>query len=264
MIIAHLTDLHVQSWGVQSHGHLPASLVLQRAVERLNAMLPRPDIVLLTGDLTHGGRVTEYDALKATLARLEPPLLAIPGNHDSREHFIAAFGHLPLDLADGFAQFVHEADDLAIIGLDSLKAGSSGGALCEKRLAFLDRALERLAGKPALVALHHPPILVGMKTMDPIWLQDGREELAAIIARRGNVAALLCGHHHRPIVGHFAGVPVFCGPSLVAQGDFGLDPHDPQTSSEEPANFHVHWHTKANGLVTHTEYVEEFPGKYPW
>jgi 3',5'-cyclic-AMP phosphodiesterase len=264
MIIAHLTDLHLCAFGVQSHGYLPASLVLQRAVERLNAMLPRPDLVLLTGDLTHAGGAAEYQALKAGLARLQLPFLAIPGNHDSRENFLAAFPDLPLDRRHGFGQFIHDAEHLRIIGLDTIKLGSSGGALCEKRLAFLDEALAGKGHRAALIAMHHPPILVGMKTMDPIWLQDGREELAAILARHDGVEAILCGHHHRPIAGRFQGVPVFCGPSLVAQSDFGLDPYDPCTFSEEPASFHVHWHMPEHGLVTHTAYVEQFPGQYRW
>jgi 3',5'-cyclic-AMP phosphodiesterase len=264
MIIAHLTDLHIRALGVQSHGFLPASLVLQRAVERLNAMLPRPDLVLLTGDLTHAGGIAEYDALTATLARLTLPMIAIPGNHDSRENFLAAFPDLPLDRTGGFGQFIHDSAELRLIGLDSIKRGSSGGALCAERLAFLARALDGSNGKPVIIAMHHPPILVGMKSMDPIWLQDGRAEMAAILRQHPKVLAILCGHHHRPIVGQFHGVPVFCGPSLVAQGDFGLDPHDPNTFSEEPASFHVHWFTPENGLVTHTAYVDQFPGQYPW
>ncbi len=48
MIIAHLTDLHLRALGVQSHGSINASLVLERAVRRLNALQPRPDIVVLT------------------------------------------------------------------------------------------------------------------------------------------------------------------------------------------------------------------------
>ncbi len=264
MIISHLTDLHLRAFGVQSHGHLPASLVLLRAVERLNAMQPRPDLVLLTGDLAHAGGVLEYEALRAGLARLEIPLLAIPGNHDSRENFLAAFPDLPLIRDHGFGQFCYDADGLRIVGLDTIKPGSSGGALCEKRLAFLDAALAGADGRRVLIAMHHPPILVGMKTMDPIWLQDGREEMAAILARHGNVDAFFCGHHHRPIVGRFHGVPVICGPSLVAQADFGLDPFDPCSFSEEPASFHVHWWTKEHGLVTHTVFVEHFPGGWRW
>ncbi len=136
MIIAHLTDLHIRSFGVQSHGYLPASLVLQRAVGRLNAMLPRPDIVVLTGDLTHAGGVGEYEALKAGLARLELPLIAIPGNHDSRENFLAAFPELPLARDHGFGQFIHDHAELRIVGLDTIKPGSSGGALCENASVF--------------------------------------------------------------------------------------------------------------------------------
>jgi 3',5'-cyclic-AMP phosphodiesterase len=264
MIIAHLTDLHLRAFGVQSHGHLPASLVLQRAVERLNAMLPRPDLVVLTGDLTHAGKPAEYDALRATLARLTLPMIAIPGNHDSRDHFLAAFPDLPLDRTGGFGQFVHDHEKLRVIGLDTIKLGSSGGALCADRLAFLDKALAGANGRPALIAMHHPPILVGMSTMDPIWLQDGREELAKILRRHGNVEAILCGHHHRPIAGRFHGVPVFLGPSLVAQSDFGLDPHDPRTFSEEPAAFYIHWFSPVQGLVTHMVFVEQFPGRYSW
>jgi 3',5'-cyclic-AMP phosphodiesterase len=264
MIIAHLTDLHLRSFGLQSHGFLPASLVLQRAVERLNALLPRPDLVVLTGDLTHAGKPGEYAALRAGLARLTLPMIAIPGNHDSRENFLTAFPDLPLRREGGFGQFIHDATELRMIGLDSIKPGSSGGALCELRLNFLDQAMAEAKGKPVIIAMHHPPILVGMKSMDPIWLQDGREEMAAIVKKHGNAIAILCGHHHRPIVGSFHGVPVFCGPSLVAQSDFGLDPHDPRTFSEEPASFYIHWFTPGNGLVTHTVPVEQSPGQYAW
>ena len=264
MIIAHITDIHVRAWGQQSHGYLPAHLVLLKTIEHLNAMRPRPDLVVITGDLTHSGREAEYETLRTLLNRLEVPLAVIPGNHDSREMFLRTMAHLPLDTTGSFVQFIHDTDQMRIIGVDSLKKGSSAGEICAQRLAWLDQALSGATGKPVIVALHHPPILVGMTSMDPIWLKEGREELAALLTRHGSVKALLCGHHHRPIMGMFAGVPVFCGQSLVAQGDFGLDPNDPNTFSEEPTSFYVHWWTPENGLVTHTDYVDEFPGKYPW
>ena len=55
-----------------------------RAVARLD---PRPDVVLITGDLTECGLDAEYANLNRLLRKLQPmPVFVIPGNHDRRDN----------------------------------------------------------------------------------------------------------------------------------------------------------------------------------
>jgi 3',5'-cyclic-AMP phosphodiesterase len=257
VIIAHLTDVHFRPFGGLSHGVLSEKVVFARTIERLNGLSPRPDLVLITGDLTHAGKPAEYEALVQQLKRLEIPLLVIPGNHDSREETMAAFPDQAFTREQGFAQFAVRYPLLTVIGLDTIKKGSSGGALCADRLAFLEAELKKARHRPVLIAMHHPPIKVGMKSMDPIWLQEGREELADLLQGHGKVEAILCGHNHRPAVGRFGTVPVFIGPSLVAQAQFRLDPYDESRFVEEPPAFHIHQWREGEGLVTHLVFVDQ-------
>src|SRR3546814_14606452 len=65
----------------------------------LNTQVPRPDIVVVSGDLVDFGRPDEYAALHPELARLHMPCYLVPGNHDNREHLRAAFAdhrYLPI------------------------------------------------------------------------------------------------------------------------------------------------------------------------
>jgi 3',5'-cyclic-AMP phosphodiesterase len=264
VIIAHLTDIHFRPFGGLSHGVVSEKIVFARAIERLNSLLPRPDLVVITGDLTHAGKPAEYEALVQQLKRLDLPVLVIPGNHDSREETMAAFPHQAFRREAGFAQFAVDLGPLTLIGLDTIKKGSSGGALCADRLAFLEVELGKAKDRPVFIAMHHPPVKVGMRSMDPIWLQDGRDEFAALIATHGKVEAILCGHYHRPAVGRLHGAPVFIGPSLVAQAQFGLDPHDEARFLEEPPAFHVHFWRESDGLITHTVFVDQPRDVYRW
>src|SRR5947209_4836071 len=64
---------------------------LARAVATLNALVPRPDIAVVIGDLVDHGEPEEYEQLRHLLARLSMPVFVIPGNHDAREPLREAF-----------------------------------------------------------------------------------------------------------------------------------------------------------------------------
>jgi 3',5'-cyclic AMP phosphodiesterase CpdA len=53
-------------------------------VEALGALATqqRPEIVVLSGDITQRARPAQFRAAKAFVDRLGAPVLAIPGNHD--------------------------------------------------------------------------------------------------------------------------------------------------------------------------------------
>src|SRR5258705_12135505 len=84
MLVAQISDLHVRPAGQRYKDAVDSNRMFADAVEHLNGLDPRPDLVLITGDLVDEGQDAEYDAMRGLLAGLEPPCLLMPGNHDDR------------------------------------------------------------------------------------------------------------------------------------------------------------------------------------
>ena len=91
MLIAQISDLHCRDAGATAMLGSDNNQNIARAVEVLNALSPRPDLVLATGDLTSAGRADQYAALADLLAPLELPLYLLPGNHDAQGPLLDAF-----------------------------------------------------------------------------------------------------------------------------------------------------------------------------
>jgi 3',5'-cyclic AMP phosphodiesterase CpdA len=91
MLIAQISDLHIQKGGKPAYGRVDTVSMLKRAVAALNALDPQPDVVLATGDLVERGSTEEYGILRDILAPLKATLLVVPGNHDARATLAVAF-----------------------------------------------------------------------------------------------------------------------------------------------------------------------------
>src|ERR1700688_1813601 len=91
VLIAQISDLHIKPPGSLAYERVDTASALERCVAALNALRPRPDLVVISGDLADTPTAEEYEHLKRLLAPLELPFVAIPGNHDSREMMRAAF-----------------------------------------------------------------------------------------------------------------------------------------------------------------------------
>ena len=88
MLIAQLSDTHLKRPGERAYGgKVDPATFLRGAIMHLNRLMPRPDLVLLTGDLTDHGTWEQMEHVCTHLSALEIPLLAIPGNHDDRALF---------------------------------------------------------------------------------------------------------------------------------------------------------------------------------
>ena len=62
--VAQITDLHVREPGTLHFGELDTARMLLASVVHLNQLAPTPDIVIITGDLTDGGKPKEYADLR--------------------------------------------------------------------------------------------------------------------------------------------------------------------------------------------------------
>jgi 3',5'-cyclic AMP phosphodiesterase CpdA len=259
MILAQISDLHVMRAGKRAYGVFDTSAYLARAVDRLNALSPRPDVVLITGDLVDTGSAEEYSRLAVELARLEIPFRLIPGNHDARATLRAAFPAQPWEGAgDSFCHYVDETWPVRIVALDSLTPGEVAGSLCETRLGWLDRVLSRDPARPTMVMIHHPPFETGIDHMDRLPLR-GVEGFAEVLARHGCVLRVVSGHAHRAMSATLGGRVCTTCPSTAHHFALDLEPGMPARWTPEPPGFQVHRHMGGMRLVTHSATIEPFP-----
>ena len=265
MLICQLTDLHVRPVGKTANRVSETNMFTERAFRAVKRLSPRPDVVVITGDLTDCGLPEEYANLRALLHRsLAMPIYVIPGNHDRRDNLREALRDLPGVTADPrYVQYVVEDQPVRLVMLDTLVPGAAHGELRAEQLEFLDRSLAAAPDRPTLIGMHHPPFSCGIVHMDRIALHNARE-FAAVIARHRQVERIICGHHHRPIVARVAHAIASISPSVAHQVELSFDPNDTGAFLFEPPAFQLHRWTPADGIVSHTLYVEEFPGPYPF
>jgi 3',5'-cyclic-AMP phosphodiesterase len=265
MLICQLTDLHVCAVGVSCNRVSETNMFAARAFRTVAAMKPTPDVVLITGDLTENGLPAEYANLTALLRQhLTMPVYVIPGNHDRRDNFRRDLAHLPGVTSDpAYVQYAVDNHEVRLVMLDTVVFGHGHGELSTEQLTWLDRTLAAVPDKPTIVAMHHPPFVCGIAHMDRINLRN-TAQFTAVIARHPQVDRIICGHHHRPIVTRVGNAIASIAPSVAHQVELSLDPRDSGAFVFEPPAFQLHRWTPADGTVSHTVYIDDFPGPYPF
>lgn len=264
MLIAQISDLHILLPNVKAYGVVATDTYLPPALAALNGLRPRPDCVLLTGDLVDGAEAAEYEHLRDMLRALELPCYLMPGNHDARSALRAAFpDHGYLAGADGFIQYAIEDYPLRILALDTVVPREGYGELCATRLDWLEQRLSEQPDRPTAVVMHHPPFRTGIAHMDDLGLRQGAERLDAILRSYDNVVRVMCGHVHRTIFRRFGGTIASICPSTAHQISLDLRPDGPAEFIMEPPGFQLHAWLDGE-LVTHHGVIGEYEGPYPF
>ena len=173
--------------------------VMQALVEL--AMQLRPDVVVLSGDITQRARPDQFRTAKAFVERLGAPVLAIPGNHD-----IALFD-LWARLTRPYARYaavfgadlepVYTSDDFLIVGVNTTRAWRHKNG--EVSMAQIDRVAKLLhaAGPRQLrVVVVHQPVAVILEE-DRTNLLGGHEAATRVWSAAG-ADVVMGGHIHLP------------------------------------------------------------------
>lgn len=263
MLIAQISDMHIKPPGELLYKRIDTAGFLERAVAHVNALDPRPNIVLATGDLVDSGKAEEYALLRRLLAPLAMPVYLIPGNHDARDPLRAAFpdhAYLP---GSGFLQYVVEGLAVRLIALDTLVPGKGYGELCAERLDWLEARLGE-SNAPTVLFMHHPPFKCGIDFFDGYRLNFGGERLEELVRRHGNVERAMCGHVHRPIQMRWAGTMASIAPSTAHQATLDLKPDARLSMKMEPPGIALHKWLPGAGLVTHVSYIGDYDGPKPF
>ncbi len=246
------SDLHLVEDGGDIIGLDP---LLQFCEGLAHAMSLHPDAsrLVLLGDLTHHGRVAQYERLRAALDGLTLPVSFLLGNHDMRANFCSVFPQAEVT-AQGHVQQMVEIGPACLISLDTLDDDPRplhSGRLDPARLIWLEDALAQAAGRPVCLALHHPPFATGFTGMDAIALQEPGPLLALLHAYPGPVQ-MLCGHVHRTISGHVGGLPFSVFKSPCHQMPMRLGEEGSAHSVAEPGAYGIVLVSR-DAVVVHSE-----------
>jgi 3',5'-cyclic AMP phosphodiesterase CpdA len=183
----------------------------ERAVETVNALPERPELVLFTGDLTHdsedrGEHADRMRRFRQIAGRLEIPLVrCVPGEHDA-----ALDGGTLFRDAFGATHYSFDHRGVHFVALDNVSLGKP--AIGPEQLAWLQKDLARFPKTAPIVVFTHRPLF----DLRPDWewfTSDGDRVLNSL-APYENVT-ILYGHIHREHVHTEGGTTHYAGRSLV-------------------------------------------------
>lgn len=191
-VLVHLSDLH---FGPKFVEHL-AELILREISDE------KPDVVVVSGDWTLRGRVSEYQRAREYLRKLPPPVFTIPGNHDQPLHWGGLYDRFTRPWAR-YKTYIHpktdtvfQAPELFIIGLNDNHPILPGGIWTGSQRRWIERELAAAPESACKVLVTHHQLLWEGK-----WRPAGHWFPTRTLTRLAGlgVELVLNGHTHIPL-----------------------------------------------------------------
>ena len=186
--IVHLSDLH---FGRVDHAVLPA------LVETIHEA--RPDVVVVSGDLTQRARRGEFAAARDFLGTLPFPQVIVPGNHDVPLYNVYMRAFHPLRRFRHFfgehAAPFHADEEVAIVGVNTARSLTfKDGRINTEQMAEVRSRLESAGDDVTrIVVTHHPFQGTDARPGDGLV---GRAEMAVAGFAQCRIDLVLSGHLH--------------------------------------------------------------------
>jgi Icc protein len=214
-----LADTHVWEHTDREHSGVNPAIQFAKAREEYLRLDPFPAAAMIAGDCAFvEGQAKDYAALVELVRPVREvglPIHFALGNHDHRGNFWTAFPKQrpedPPPVVDKHVSVI-ETPRANWFLLDSLqRTNHTPGRLGHAQLAWLARALDARADKPALVMAHHDP-----QPGDTAGsgLQD-TDALFDVLEPRKHVQAYFYGHTHCWKVSSHRGIHLVNLPTLV-------------------------------------------------
>ncbi|GAC1659669.1 MAG: metallophosphoesterase [Acidobacteriaceae bacterium] len=189
-----ISDSHL---GFNKPANTDVSATLQAAIDRVNDEATQPDLLLHTGDITHGAQASEFDPAQQILAGLkQKQVFYVPGEHDTSADdaklYLERYGKGTK--GSGWYSFDHRS--VHFIGLNNVLQLEGMGKLGPDQIAWMKQDLaQRKASTPIVIFAHIP-----LWTVYPEWgwgTQDSEQALAEL--KRFGSVTILNGHIHQTL-----------------------------------------------------------------
>ena len=139
-----------------------------------------------------------------------------------------------------------------VLSVDTHVEGKAGGAIGRERIEWIERELSATEGRPAILAMHHAPVGVGLAEFDEIGLAiEDRDALRELFDGGPAPELVVTGHIHRASTAQIGRVPVFICPSVHRQVELDLRREGQLRMGNDPPAIAVHLHGADPRLVSH-------------
>ena len=186
--IAHISDLH---FGTEEPPLVEGLLVT------LNNL--KPDLVVISGDLTQRARRSQFAAAQTFLKRIAFPYLVVPGNHDIPLYDIMRRALRPLHRYRRYiSNDLHPAvidDEIAVLGINTARAAAlKDGRISISQIKHIADRFAELDSKLFKVLVTHHPFIP--PASDPVATTVRRAGLALEAMKDSGCELILAGHLH--------------------------------------------------------------------
>ncbi len=187
MKIVQLSDIHVGSQFREE--------IFEKVIDEVNAL--KPDTVVITGDLTNEGLVSEYEKCKDLVSKFDvDKVIAISGNHDYRNT-----GYLVFKKYFPFQTINELSEDVVLVTLGTARPDRNEGEVGYRQTLWLERTMKKYEDKITILAMHHHLIGIPDTGSERVTILDAGDVLRTILDTK--VDLVLCGHKHRPWIWRF-------------------------------------------------------------
>jgi 3',5'-cyclic AMP phosphodiesterase CpdA len=185
--VAHVSDLHF--------GRTDPRMVAQLK-ERLAHL--RPDLIVVSGDLTQRARTREFVEARSFLESLSSPQIVIPGNHDIALYnvygrFVERLDKYRRYISEDVEPFYSDAE-LMVVSVNTARSMTfKGGRI---NIGQVNRVRERMEsaapGAVKILVVHHPLDLPDSLSQELV----GRARMALRTLADSGIDLILSGHLH--------------------------------------------------------------------
>lgn len=209
--ILHLTDTHLHADPDYVLMGRNTRQSLLRVLDHIRKTAGKPDLALVTGDLTHDETSQGYQDLASMLDTLNIPVYVLPGNHDIPELMQQ---HMNNERVSTQRQVI--IHNWQIILLDSTIRQSNIGRLDDSQLQFLQQCISQHPELHTIVCLHHQPLPTGSTWLDTMRLENSKQFLE-LIEICPNIRAVIWGHTHQEFSAQQNNIQMLSTPSTFSQ-----------------------------------------------
>ena len=191
--IVQISDLHLFGDKNKKINGANSYKNLENVFNSLTALKEKPELIIVTGDLSQDCTFESYQHLANLLNKSDIKYYLLPGNHDDVSVVNKVF---ELNWEKDTVEFSFDFKDWFFVFIDTSIYPEDSGSLSLDQLLSFKNILKLNKNKKTIVFMHHHPILINSPLMNTMILKEN-EKFNNVIKENQQVKAVLFGHVHQ-------------------------------------------------------------------